>query len=118
VELQHLHYPNIIDRWLGGAEKLYPGLIEEFNGRISKFCWQTHPFSNGSYTSYKRGQWSDFAGVEQEPFDNIHFAGEHCSVRYQGFMNGAVESGKRVAMEITAPPPLLMPRGKGGRSAV
>lgn len=100
VEIQDMNYAQIKDRWLSGAEKLYPGLTDQYNGRIAKFCWATNPFSKGSYTSYKRGQWSEFAGVEQEPFENIFFAGEHCSVLHQGFMNGAVESGKLVATQI------------------
>jgi monoamine oxidase len=95
-----MDYPAIKERWLGGAEKLYPGLTEQYNGRIAKFCWGTNPFSKGSYTSYTRGQWSEFAGVEQEPFENIFFAGEHCSVLHQGFMNGAVESSKLAAEQI------------------
>uniref|UniRef100_A0A6C0IYE0 Amine oxidase domain-containing protein n=1 Tax=viral metagenome TaxID=1070528 RepID=A0A6C0IYE0_9ZZZZ len=31
---------------------------------------------------------------------NCHFAGEHTSFDYQGYMNGAVVSGNRVAEEI------------------
>jgi monoamine oxidase len=30
----------------------------------------------------------------------VHFAGEHTSTRWQGFLNGAVESGQRAAREI------------------
>ena len=30
----------------------------------------------------------------------LHFAGEHTSVDFLGYMNGAVESGERVADEI------------------
>jgi monoamine oxidase len=100
IDFQNLNYAQIKDRWLGGAEKLYPGLSAEYNGRIAKFCWATNPFSKGSYTCYTKGQWSEFAGVESEPFGNIFFAGEHCSVLHQGFMNGAVESGKIVAAQI------------------
>ena len=100
IDFLNLDYPAIKERWLGGAEKMYPGLTDQYNGRISKFCWAANPFSKGSYTCYTKGQWSDFAGVEQETFENIHFAGEHCSVKHQGFMNGAVESGKRAAAEI------------------
>jgi monoamine oxidase len=100
IDFQNLNYAQIKERWLGGAEKIYPGLTEQYNGRIAKFCWVANPFSKGSYTSYKRGQWSDFAGVEQEPFEKIFFAGEHCSVLNQGFMNGAVESGKKAAVQI------------------
>ena len=31
------------------------------------------------------------------PFDRIFFAGEHTSLRWQGYMNGAVETGMRAA---------------------
>jgi monoamine oxidase len=100
VDFLNLSYAQIKERWLGGAEKLYPGLTEQYNGQIAKFCWATNPFSKGSYTCYTRGQWSDFAGVELEPYENIFFAGEHCSVHHQGFMNGAVESSKWAAWQI------------------
>ena len=34
------------------------------------------------------------------PFGRIFFAGEHTSGRWQGYMNGAVESGQRAAVEL------------------
>ena len=34
--------------------------------------------------------------------DRLFFAGEHTSIRWQGYMNGAVESGRRAAAEIVA----------------
>ncbi len=100
IDFQNLNYTQIKERWLGGAERIFPGLTEQYNGHIAKFCWGTNPFSKGSYTCYTRGQWSDFAGVEQEPYENIFFAGEHCSVLHQGFMNGAVESSKLAAAQV------------------
>ncbi|MEO8482562.1 MAG: FAD-dependent oxidoreductase [Acidobacteriota bacterium] len=36
------------------------------------------------------------------PAGRVLFAGEHTSVRWQGYMNGAVESGQRAAAEIAA----------------
>jgi monoamine oxidase len=30
----------------------------------------------------------------------VHFAGEHTSREWQGFLNGAVESGQRAAREV------------------
>ena len=36
------------------------------------------------------------------PFGRLFFAGEHTSVKWQGYMNGAVESGRRAAAEIDA----------------
>jgi monoamine oxidase len=34
------------------------------------------------------------------PFGRVFFAGEHTSENWQGFMNGAVESGLRVAADV------------------
>jgi monoamine oxidase len=90
----------IRDRWLTGADGIFPGLKGQHNGNINKFVWSTYPFTKGSYTSYKKGQWSEFAGVEAEPVGNILFAGECCSVEHQGYMNGAAETGRRAAEEI------------------
>ena len=33
---------------------------------------------------------------------NIHFAGEHCSVNFQGFMEGGAAEGVRAASEIVS----------------
>ena len=95
-----LSYAEIKTKWLAGADFIFPGLSAAYNGKISKFVWSVHPFAKGSYTSYKTGQWSKFAGVEAEPFGNILFAGEHCSIKHQGFMNGAAETGRKAAEEI------------------
>ncbi len=99
-QFRSLSYAEIKAKWLAGAELVFPGLANEYNGKISKFVWSTNPFAKGSYTSYKVGQWSKFAGVEAEPFQNILFAGEHCSIKHQGFMNGAAETGRMAAEEI------------------
>jgi monoamine oxidase len=34
------------------------------------------------------------------PAGRIVFAGEHTSDRWQGYMNGAIESGRRAAIEV------------------
>lgn len=99
-QLASLSYAEIKARWLAGADRVFPGAAAAYNGKISKFAWPMHPFAKGSYTSYRAGQWSQFAGVEAEPFENILFAGEHCSIRHQGFMNGAAETGRKAAEEI------------------
>ena len=53
-----------------------------------------------SYSFWKVGQYTRFAGVEREPEGNVHFAGEHTSVNSQGYRNGAVETGQRAAQEL------------------
>ena len=90
----------IREKWLTGADQIFPGLKNQHNENLIKFVWATYPFTNGSYVSYKQGQWSVFAGVEAEPIENILFAGECCSVEHQGYMNGAAETGRKAAEEI------------------
>ena len=41
-----------------------------------------------------------FAGVEGERAGNCHFAGEHCSTDFQGFMEGGAAEGIRAANEV------------------
>ena len=41
-----------------------------------------------------------FSGVEREREGNCHFAGEHTSIDFQGYLNEAAESGERAANEI------------------
>jgi monoamine oxidase len=43
-----------------------------------------------------------FSGYEGVRQGNIHFAGEHCSTSFQGFMEGGASEGVRAANEILA----------------
>jgi monoamine oxidase len=61
--------------------------------------WPTAPFTLGSYACYRPGQ-AGFSGSEGEAEGRHHFAGEHTSVDFQGYMEGAVETGLRAADEI------------------
>lgn len=61
--------------------------------------WTRQPFALGSYSSAKTGQYTTLLEETATPSSDgrIQFAGEHTSVDFLGFMNGAVESGERVA---------------------
>ena len=48
------------------------------------------------------GRYTDFAGIEAAQGGNCHFAGEHTSIDFQGFLNGAVQTGERAADEVLA----------------
>jgi monoamine oxidase len=61
--------------------------------------WPTVPTMKGSYACYKPGQWQ-FFGLEGEREGNLHFCGEHTSLDFQGYMEGAAETGAFVAAEI------------------
>jgi len=64
--------------------------------------WPAYPWTKGSYSYWKVGQYTKFSGMEKERQGNCHFAGEHTSQDFQGYLNGAVETGERAADEILA----------------
>jgi monoamine oxidase len=64
--------------------------------------WAGYPWTKGSYSYWKVGQYTKFSGMEKERQGNCHFAGEHTSQDFQGYLNGAVETGARAAGEILA----------------
>jgi len=88
--------------FLGQIDRLLNGLSDAWNGLASVDCWRDDQWTRGSYAYWKVGQWSSIRGIEPCPQGTCHFAGEHTSLEYQGYLNGAVESGQRVAKEILA----------------
>ena len=87
-------------QFLAQLEPVLPGITAKWNGRATVDFWLSNPWSKGSYSYWKVGQYTRFAGVEGEPEGNVHFAGEHTSIDFQGYLNGAVETGQRAAQEL------------------
>jgi monoamine oxidase len=83
-------------------DAVFPGTAVAYTGRAVRFHWPSAPFVQGSYACYRPGQYTTIAGVEREAVGGLHFAGEHTSLDFQGFMNGACESGERAAQEVLA----------------
>jgi monoamine oxidase len=88
--------------FLPGFERAYPGSEAHLNGKVSRFHWPTNPFVKASYACYKPGQWTTIGGAEGESVGNLHFAGEHTSVDFQGYMNGGAQSGADAAKAVLA----------------
>ncbi len=89
-------------QFLTQIEPVLPGITQKWNGKASIDYWQGYRWTKGSYSYWKVGQYTKFSGTERERQGNCHFAGEHTSVDFQGYLNGAVESGERVVSEILA----------------
>src|SRR5215213_7503411 len=90
-------------QFLAQIEPVLPGISVRWNGRATIDYWAGNRWTKGSYSYWKVGQYQAFAGVEREiEGGSCHFAGEHTSVDFQGYLNGAVETGERAAGEITA----------------
>jgi len=92
-----------------GAEKLFPGSKAAYVANSAvRMHWPSYPFNLGSYACYRPGQWA-FYGLEGEREGNLHFCGEHCSLDFQGFMEGAAETGALVAAAILSDLDLAVP---------
>jgi len=65
------------------------------------FSWQKSPFARGIYHHIGTGQATTLAIAAQTIGTRIHFAGEHLAQASTG-MEGALESGERVARNIIA----------------
>jgi monoamine oxidase len=87
-------------KFLAQLEKMWPGTAAAFNGNVKRMHWPTHPFTLGSYACYKVGQYTTIRGAEHKPVGHLYFAGEHCSLESQGYMNGAAETGRTTAEQI------------------
>ena len=88
--------------FLAQLEPVLPGATNAWNGLATIDFWPGHPWTRGSYSYWKVGQYQRFAGIEGRRQGNCLFAGEHTSIDYQGYLNGAVETGQRAADEILA----------------
>jgi monoamine oxidase len=81
---------------------VYPGLGALWNGKANLSLPPRDPNFNCSYSYWKVGQYTAFSGVEKERRGRIHFAGEHCSQDFQGFMEGGASEGVRAGNEVAA----------------
>jgi monoamine oxidase len=85
----------LVDRlkWLGEPSPLLQHRI---------VCWEDDSLARGGYAFFDPAFEPALREWLPRTFMRLAFAGEHTSLRWQGYMNGAVESGKRAAGEIRA----------------
>lgn len=84
---------------LAKALKIPFGEISVFIDYIDKKNWGEDPFVGGAFALIGKNDDIYIKKRLSQVFLNCHFAGEHTAV-FQGFMEGAVESGERAAVEI------------------
>ena len=80
-------------RWLGQPDQVHAWKM---------VSWDEDEWARGGYAYFHAGFNPELRAWLARPHKRIVFAGEHTSIRWQGYMNGAVESGKRAAAEIEA----------------
>ncbi|PGY08144.1 flavin monoamine oxidase family protein [Bacillus sp. AFS031507] len=65
----------------------------------ASFSWSKNPYSCGAFTAFEPGQDSELYPYISIPEGRVHFAGEHTSLTH-GWIQGAIESGIRVANDV------------------
>ncbi|HEY5628573.1 MAG TPA: NAD(P)/FAD-dependent oxidoreductase [Candidatus Limnocylindrales bacterium] len=90
----------LVNDTLKQLEPVLPGVTTGYTGRAWYDFGILDPYTLGGYSFYRVGQYTGISGYEAVPVGRIHFAGEHTSPDFQGFMEGAVVSGERCAAEV------------------
>lgn len=85
---------------LNHVNKAFPGLMNHLEGNYTK-CWKEDPWALGAHSIGTRNQMTTLLPHLMKSEGRIHFAGEHASA-YHGWIQGAIESGNRVAKEINS----------------
>ncbi len=91
--------PRTWSRWFRASPRVAPEPLPAID-------WSRQPFARGSYAGYTVGQYARIAGWEGRQAGNCHFCGEHTSLRFQGYMEGAAASGVLVGNRLAASRPL------------
>ncbi len=90
------------EEFLDQLAPVFPGIGAQWTGRATLSVPALDPNLNCSYAYYRVGQYTTFGGYEKARQGNVHFAGEHCSQDFQGFMEGGASEGVRAAAEVLA----------------
>jgi monoamine oxidase len=69
---------------------------------VNRVRWEDDPWAGGGYAYLEPDYAPAWRSWLAKPFGRVLFAGEHTSLRWPGYMNGAIESGLRAAAEVAA----------------
>jgi monoamine oxidase len=81
------------------VSKFVPGL--EVTETVA-YDWHLDPYSLGTWCILRPEQMTKYLAKLREPEGLVHFAGGDISLGWRGFIDGAIESGHRVAHEVVA----------------
>ena len=82
------------------------GYFGEKAGRPREYVeqnWAEEEYSRGCYGGYMPpGVWTNFGEALRTPIGRLHWAGTETATVWNGYMDGAVQSGERAAAEVLA----------------
>jgi monoamine oxidase len=65
--------------------------------------WSREQWTRGCYAGFMApGVWSDYGVALRQPVGRLHWAGTETAEVFNGYMDGAVRSGERAALEVMA----------------
>jgi monoamine oxidase len=91
---------NYAKAFLAELGNVFPGIGPSWSNKAILSASSLDPNLLLSYSYWRVGQYTSIAGYEGVAQGSIHFAGEHCSVDFQGYMEGAAAEGRRAGVEV------------------
>jgi len=80
--------------------------------------WSAEPYSRGCYVGVLGpGAWTQFGKALREPVGRVHWAGTETATRWMGYMDGAIQAGKRAAAEMMRKEGVAVASAAGARAA-
>ncbi len=65
--------------------------------------WAAEPWSRGCYSgAFGPSGWTDFGPALRQPVGRVHWAGTETATVWNGYIDGAITSGRRAAAEVAA----------------
>ena len=88
------------DQILGGLSRLFGPRAGKPSGFIER-SWAEEEWTRGCYGCYMPpGVWTSYGDALRAPIGRIHWAGAETATVWNGYMDGAVQSGVRAAEEV------------------
>lgn len=87
-------------------DQLYPGFKEQLV-QARFMDWPGDPWTLAGYSFPAPGQVTTVGPLLQQGVGNLHFAGEHASYKFVGYMEGALNSGVMIARRLAVRDGLL-----------
>ena len=89
----------------GGDPQAVQGVIRQWIPDVVvletvSYRWDLDPYSQGTWCGFGPGVLSKYYDALREPEGNVYFASGDSATAFRGFMEGAVESGVRVARDV------------------
>jgi monoamine oxidase len=80
--------------------------------------WSAEPYSRGCYAGVLGpGAWTAYGHLLREPVGRIHWAGTEVATRWMGYMDGAIQSGRRAAAEVMSSEGAAFAEAPGAQAA-